>query len=70
MYMFESMIKLADQKWKSPEHKDMAIVLLICNRRITSRRELTECGAIINSLSKQQIRELTLGEAAELGIPR
>ena len=69
MYAFPEMIDLANQQWRSPTHKSVAIALLIGNGRICKRQDLIEYGKIINALSLKEVRALTIGGAAEIGIP-
>lgn len=69
MYAFPEMLKLTKIKWKSKAHKQVAENLLLGNKRITTCDELTRCGNIINAVDKSKIKTLTLGQAAELGIP-
>lgn len=69
MYSFKDMIDLANQKWRSPAHKQVAINLLILNPRITKREMLIHFGGIINKLSQEDVESLTLEGAMRLGIP-
>lgn len=69
MYMFTEMIDFTGLRWRSPDHRTVAAILLIGNRRVNSLDDLKGYAKIINRLGRQRVRELTRGEAAELGIP-
>jgi hypothetical protein len=69
MYAFAEMIDLPGIKWKSKIHKQVAINLLIGNPRITKCQQLLEFGTLINNMTKEKVKSLTLMDAIALGFP-
>jgi hypothetical protein len=69
MYIFEEMLSLAGQKWKTPAHRKVASKLLINNPRVTRAADLVHFGSLINSMTSRQVKALTFSEAVKLGFP-
>lgn len=69
MYAFPEMLKLIGIVWKSEAHKQVATLLLIGNRRVTTCSQLTEYCTIINNLTEKKVKTITIEDIAKLGIP-
>ena len=70
MYMFESMVDLAlndNESWKSDAHRDIAVKCLIQNPRVFTRDKMLHNGAIINGLSDDQVKEVTVKDLLDMG---
>ena len=66
MYLLENMLDKAlekcDQKWKSEDHKVVAVNICIGNSRINTMDQLMECVSIINKIPKNKIKVVTVNE--------
>ncbi len=69
MYIFDDMLVLARQEWKTPTHEVIAKKLLLCNPGVFTCQALMDHGAAINQLSEDEAKKLTIEGAVRMGIP-
>jgi len=70
MYCFPEMLELGlkGKPWKSDAHRVVAEKLLLANPRINTLQLMIDNLAIIQSLSEEKVKRITLCDALYLGI--
>lgn len=71
MYAFSEFLNesFTGVKWNSKDHRQLAESLLLGNPLVRNKDYLVECCNIINDIPADELKTVTVGEAAILGLP-
>lgn len=66
MYGFPDMIDIGmKEKWKSPEHREAAIKIGICNPRVNNANILMELCEAVNKIPQDRLKTITFSQCIE-----
>lgn len=71
MYIHETMINLGlkkNEEFKSKIHEQVAKSICLCNPHINTRDQLINNIEILQSITKEELETMTLGQLADKGV--